>query len=149
MSEAERERTTAQRQVNDLNRQREAITGYLDELRSLLGQDPAPNEQMLARVAQVEEDLNAATDEMDALQAEVDESVDADAPAADAATAANGADAAASDEDAAPADDEIGSAAEPRSDDETGSDNETGSDDRPILTESDADTGLISVEEDV
>src|SRR5690625_6861302 len=49
-------------------RQREAITGYLDELRSLLGQDPAPNEQMLARVAEVEEELHAATDEMESIE---------------------------------------------------------------------------------
>ena len=33
MTESERERTTAQRQVEDLSRQRESITSYLDELR--------------------------------------------------------------------------------------------------------------------
>ena len=40
LTESERERTTAARQVEDLNRQRESITTYLDELRNLLGHDP-------------------------------------------------------------------------------------------------------------
>ena len=40
MIESERERTSATRQVEDLNRQRESITSYLDELRNLLGHNP-------------------------------------------------------------------------------------------------------------
>ena len=40
MTESERERTSAARQVEDLNRQRESITSYLDELRNLLGHNP-------------------------------------------------------------------------------------------------------------
>ena len=49
MTESERERTSAQRQVEDLNRQRESITSYLDELRNLLGNDPMPSKQTLER----------------------------------------------------------------------------------------------------
>jgi hypothetical protein len=42
VEEAERERISVQRQVDDLNRQRESITGYLEELRGLLGATPMP-----------------------------------------------------------------------------------------------------------
>ena len=56
MIEAERERTTAQRQVEDLNRQREAITTYLDELRSLLTA-PAYLARMKAGYAELREKL--------------------------------------------------------------------------------------------
>ena len=54
MTEAERERTTAQRQVEDLNHQRESITSYLDELRSLLGHEPVPTTAALEKAAKAE-----------------------------------------------------------------------------------------------
>ncbi|MDR3202624.1 MAG: hypothetical protein LBT54_05790, partial [Bifidobacteriaceae bacterium] len=43
VEEAERERAAVQRQVDDLNRQRESITVYLEELRGLLGATPLPS----------------------------------------------------------------------------------------------------------
>ena len=43
VADAERERAAAQHEVEELNRQRESITGYLDDLRSLLSNDPIGN----------------------------------------------------------------------------------------------------------
>ena len=60
MTEAERERTTAQRQVEDLNRQRESITSYLDELRHLLGNDPVPSLSTLERAEKAEAEFAAS-----------------------------------------------------------------------------------------
>jgi hypothetical protein len=59
MTEAERERTTSQRQVEDLNRQRESITSYLDELRSLLGHEPVPSKAALEKAAKAEAAFSA------------------------------------------------------------------------------------------
>ena len=55
----DRERSAAQRQVDDLNRQREAITTYLDELRSLLGGDPIPSRRTLEKASAAEESFRA------------------------------------------------------------------------------------------
>jgi len=49
-TEAERHRRAAQRQVDDLVRQRDSITGHLDQLRSLLGAT-MPGAALAAQVA--------------------------------------------------------------------------------------------------
>jgi hypothetical protein len=41
-AEAEQNRRSAQREVDELTRQRDSITGHLDQLRALLGQPPVP-----------------------------------------------------------------------------------------------------------
>ncbi|MFN0284330.1 MAG: cellulose-binding protein, partial [Kineosporiaceae bacterium] len=50
-AEAERNRRAAQRQVDELIRQRDSITGHLDQLRHLLGAGPAPQLDKIAAVA--------------------------------------------------------------------------------------------------
>jgi cell division septum initiation protein DivIVA len=57
VNDSERERSMAQREVEELNRQRESITGYLDDLRSLLGADPVSN---LAAAAQLQQEHDGA-----------------------------------------------------------------------------------------
>ena len=55
LTEAERERSTAQRQVAALSRQRESVAAYLDELRSLLGDDAVPSREALDRASRANE----------------------------------------------------------------------------------------------
>ncbi|MBC7298210.1 MAG: hypothetical protein H5T82_04880, partial [Demequina sp.] len=43
VTDAERERSLASKEVEELNHQRESITTYLDDLRSLLSSDPVNN----------------------------------------------------------------------------------------------------------
>jgi cell division septum initiation protein DivIVA len=62
MSMAERERITAHRQVEELNRQRESITAYLDELRGLLGANRLADAQRLAEVGTTAKELSAAAE---------------------------------------------------------------------------------------
>jgi ElaB/YqjD/DUF883 family membrane-anchored ribosome-binding protein len=50
-SEAERNRRAAQRQVDELIRQRDSITGHLDQLRHLLGSMSVPGLDKLAAAA--------------------------------------------------------------------------------------------------
>ena len=50
-TELDRERRSMQRQVDDLIRQRDSITGHLDQLRHLLGSMPVPGLEKLADAA--------------------------------------------------------------------------------------------------
>ena len=63
VADAERERTAAQHEVEELNRQRESITGYLDDLRSLLSNDPIGNLAAATRLKAPEVEASASDDE--------------------------------------------------------------------------------------
>jgi cell division septum initiation protein DivIVA len=60
VTDAERERSLAMREVEELNRQRESITSYLDDLRSLLGQEPATGLAAASKRQAQQEEAEAA-----------------------------------------------------------------------------------------
>jgi len=62
VTDAERERSLASKEVEELNHQRESITTYLDDLRSLLSSDPVNNLAAASRLV----DQHAAEESVEA-----------------------------------------------------------------------------------
>ena len=59
VTDAERERALANKEVAELNQQRESITAYLDELRTLLAADPVQNLAAASKLAKAHADKDA------------------------------------------------------------------------------------------
>ena len=62
VTDAERERSLANKEVEELNTQRESITSYLDDLRSLLSADPIHNLAAASKLVKEREKQDVAAE---------------------------------------------------------------------------------------